>query len=62
MANSIPEDMHVVETEAQLDPNLEVQAILADATKVNRFVHPVRMIIAGNYYFIYLSYFCRNPD
>lgn len=38
----------VIRCEAQLDPNLEVQGILADAKKVNRFIHPIRMIIAGN--------------
>lgn len=39
--------MPVITCEAQLDPNLEVQGILVDSRKVNRFVHPLRMVIAG---------------
>lgn len=39
--------MPVISCEAQLDPNIEAQAILSDSKKVNRFIHPVRMIIAG---------------
>lgn len=44
--------LKLIRSETELNPNEEAVAIASNAYKVNRFVHPLRMLIAGNYLFV----------